>query len=168
MHDSSYQLCQKFVNAYAPFTQMKIADVGSQDVNGTYRSLFPDSQYTGFDICSGPGVDVVIESNDEWNLTDEQKNSYDVVISGQVLEHVQRPWIWIRNVAQLCKPGGIIWICAPNSWDFHEFPIDCWRVWPDGMRALFEDAGLCILDCFFEGPDTVGIGRKGILNETNN
>lgn len=30
----------------------------------------------------------------------------------------------------------------PVSWPYHEAPVDCWRVYPEGMRALYEEAGL--------------------------
>jgi hypothetical protein len=33
-------------------------------------------------------------------------------------------------------------------WPFHEYPIDCWRAYPDGMTALYEEGG------------TVTIGKK--------
>jgi hypothetical protein len=26
----------------------------------------------------------------------------------------------------------------PVSWVFHEAPVDCWRIYPEGMKALLE------------------------------
>jgi hypothetical protein len=34
---------------------------------------------------------------------------------------------------------------APVSWPYHEAPVDCWRMYPDGLCALYEDAGLEVL-----------------------
>lgn len=90
---------------------------------------------------------------------------YDIVLSGQVIEHVRRPWVWLRELARVCKPGGAVITICPVSWPFHEEPIDCWRIYPDGMRALYSDAGLEISlvrcqsldECEV---DTIAIGTK--------
>ena len=87
-------------------------------------------------------------------------NSFDVVVSTQVLEHVKHPWRWIKEVYRICKPNGIIYICTPNSIGYHAFPIDCWRVWPEGMNAVFEEAGVIPLDVYAINGDTTGIGSK--------
>lgn len=68
--------------------------------------------------------------------------SFDVVLSGNVIEHVRMPWRWMRELARVCVSGGRVITVNPVSWPFHEAPIDCWRCYPDGMRALCEDAGL--------------------------
>lgn len=68
--------------------------------------------------------------------------SYDVVLAANVIEHVRKPWIWLNEVARICKPGGLVIIVSPISWPYHEAPIDCWRIYPEGMRALFEEAAL--------------------------
>lgn len=161
MHASSFDHCRHFVEQYLDDrTVLQIADVGSYDVNGTYRPLFtrPCWEYVGFDVVAGPNVDVVLpQGNDElWTPA----AAFDVVVSGQCVEHVQKPWQWIKHVASLAKKGGIVWIAGPNTWVYHEYPIDCWRIWPDGMRALFDEAGLQEISCFYEGADTIGIARK--------
>jgi hypothetical protein len=33
----------------------------------------------------------------------------------------------------------------PVSWHYHEAPVDCWRIYPEGMKALADDAGLEVL-----------------------
>ena len=161
MHESSLERCRDFIGQYLTNRKaLSIADVGSYDVNGSYRSLFdrPGWEYTGFDVAAGPNVDHVLPQEDdaEWPFVGQ----FDVVISGQCVEHVRKPWKWIRQVASLAKPGGLVWITGPNTWVFHEHPIDCWRIWPDGMRALFDEAGLHEIACGYCGPDTVGIAFK--------
>ena len=39
---------------------VNVLDIGSYDVNGTYRKIFNDPiyQYTGMDMSSGPNVDI--------------------------------------------------------------------------------------------------------------
>lgn len=165
MHDNSLKLCREFVERYLPRDKpLRIADVGSYDVNGTYRPLFGAAlwSYVGFDVRQGPNVDVLLADPEHWNTPQEHLGAFDVVISGQTMEHVRRPWRWIRDVASLAKPGGLIWIAAPNTDVFHEHPIDCWRVWPEGMRAILEDGRLDIVSCYLAGPDTVSVSRKPV------
>ena len=49
-----------------------------------------------------------------------------------------------RTNSRICKPGGLVITIGPVSWPYHEAPIDCWRAYPEGMRALHEDAGLVV------------------------
>ena len=160
MHESSYKLCESFVNNYlSTYLSLKVADCGSFDVNGTYRPLFTKGnyEYRGFDIQEGPNVDTVVDFESD---TIPEKESFDVVISGQCMEHVRRPFAWMRGIASLAGQGGLVWVCAPNTWHYHEHPIDCWRVYPEGMKACMEDAGLEVIECTMVGFDTYGVARK--------
>ncbi|NIP82962.1 MAG: hypothetical protein GWM90_28535 [Gemmatimonadetes bacterium] len=64
------------------------------------------------------------------------------MLASSVLEHVPRIWVWIHELARICRPGGHVVIINPVSWHYHEAPVDCWRMYPAGARALFEEAGL--------------------------
>jgi SAM-dependent methyltransferase len=74
-------------------------------------------------------------------------NTFDVVVAGQVVEHVRRIWRWVPELARVTKPGGKIVIVSPISWSYHEAPVDCWRIYPEGMQALCTEAGLRIITC---------------------
>jgi hypothetical protein len=41
--------------------------------------------------------------------------------------------------------GGLVITINPVSWPFHTAPFDCWRIYPEGMKALYEDSGLEVL-----------------------
>lgn len=160
MDHQSMRLCEEFAGKWLdPKVPLAIGDVGSKDVNGSYRSLFafPKWIYVGMDIEPGPNVDIVLPNEYEWDFPSLQ---FDVIISGQVLEHVRKPWKWIHSLASILKPNGIIFISAPNTFQFHPYPFDCWRIWPEGVRALFEEANIKEEDIFAEDYLTVGVGRK--------
>lgn len=160
MHPTAYADAKRFVAKYLDAKQtFRIADVGSLDVNGTLRPLFARKgwEYTGLDIAAGPKVDIVLPAPYDWPA--ELQGRFDVVVSTQVVEHVPHPWRWIKSVAGLAKPGGLVYVCTPNTIEYHAYPVDCWRIWPDGMRPLLEEAGLTVLECYAEGRDTTGIGR---------
>lgn len=159
MHPTAYADAQEFVAKYLDGRgSLSVADVGSYDVNGTLKPLFARDgwTYTGLDIAAGPNVDQVLPSAYDWPA--QLQGRFDVVVSTQVVEHVPHPWRWIRSVAGLAKPGGMIYISTPNTIEYHPYPVDCWRIWPDGMRALFEEAGIEVVDCYAKGRDTTGIG----------
>jgi|HubBroStandDraft_6_1064221.scaffolds.fasta_scaffold246729_2 SAM-dependent methyltransferase len=71
-------------------------------------------------------------------------DTYDVVISGNVAEHVRELWTWMVELARVTKPGGQIVTISPVSWTYHEAPVDCWRIYPAGMEALSRFAGLAV------------------------
>ena len=34
--------------------------------------------------------------------------AYDIVFSGQVIEHVRKIWLWIKELTRICKVGGLV------------------------------------------------------------
>ncbi len=123
-----------------------IYDLGSQDVNGSYRPIFsePKWQYMGLDMVPGKNVDVVLHTPYVWS--EISRNSADVLISGQAFEHIKYFWITMLEVARVLKPGGICCILAPSSGPEHRYPLDCWRFYPDGMIALAHFAQMEVLE----------------------
>lgn len=156
MHPSSMEAMNMFLCLYLDKNQTySILDVGSFDVNGTYKELIPNEslwKYTGMDIVPGNNVDIV-----GW---DNIKYKYDVIISGQTLEHVKRPWDWLLNLVSHLKENGIVCIIAPHTFPEHRYPIDTYRYYPDGMRDLFEYAGIKELQIYKNVKDTIGIGER--------
>lgn len=123
-----------------PDKDLEILDVGSLDINGSYRGLFsnPKWHYTGLDIVPGKNVDMVSMDPYHYPYKDE---SFDIVISGQCLEHVEDMYAWAEEVIRLVKKDGVLIIVVPSIWGEHRFPIDCWRIFPDGLRFLFSKRG---------------------------
>ena len=137
MHTSSLLRMKWFVDNYLKGSQEKsVLDVGSYDVNGSYRCLFDDSKFTyvGLDMQNGPNVDYVPTSAYKW--IEIEDDSFDVVISGQALEHIEFFWITVAEMVRVLKKDGLICIIAPNGFGEHRYPVDCWRFFSDGMVAL--------------------------------
>jgi SAM-dependent methyltransferase len=154
---------EEFVKKYLDTEkELKILDVGSSSVGGqpSYRTMFNSTRwkYYGLDIHGGDNVDIVAKDLYEWGLEFE---SYDVIISGQCLEHVKDTKEWIKQVDKYLKKNGIVCIIAPWQWRQHRFPVDCWRILPDGMEFLLKDiCGFKMLECFLKEADCVGIAIK--------
>ena len=113
-----------------------VLDVGSYDVNGCYKEIFTSRgcQYLGLDMEAGPNVDLIPDCVYEWKeLEDDQ---FDVVISGQALEHIEFFWVTVSEMVRVTKKNGLICIIAPNGFEEHRYPVDCWRFFTDGMVAM--------------------------------
>lgn len=124
---------------------LRVLDVGSMDVNGSYRQFFDDPawSYTGLDMEAGNGVDVVLPQPYDWSAV--ASGSFDVVISGQAFEHIEFPWVTILEVARVLRPGGLLCLIVPSGGYEHRYPVDCWRYYPDGIRALARWADLDVV-----------------------
>lgn len=134
MHGSSYDTMVSLLLKYATNITGKVLDVGSYDINGSYKYIFGSGyDYQGLDIIPGPNVDIVTKDPYKWPIKD---NTYDIIISGQCLEHVEAPWLWIEEIYRVCKPEGLTIIIAPWASGEHKHPKDCWRILPDGMHYL--------------------------------
>jgi len=75
---------------------------------------------------------------------------YDIVLSGQVIEHVAKPWKWLKEIKRVTKNNGVIMMISPISWPYHEAPVDCWRIYPSGIKAIADEIGLSVELCLFE------------------
>lgn len=156
MHTSSYEKMQDFRNRYLSGQEDRslfIYDLGSQDVNGSYRSLFsePYWRYIGLDMVAGKNVDVVLRTPYVWQ--EITGSSADVVVSGQAFEHIQFFWITMLEIARVLKPSGICCILAPSSGPEHRYPLDCWRFYPDGMTSLAHFAQMEVLEATTQWDD---------------
>ncbi len=176
MHASSFAHMQNFKEKYLSkltSDELTIFDLGSMDVNGTYREIFdnPAWHYRGLDLAEGKNVDIVLKNTYSWK--EIKTDSVDVLISGQAFEHMEFFWITMLEVARVLKPGGLCCIIAPSSGFEHRYPVDCWRFYSDGFSALARFARLKVLEVFSrnkKGPkdndekdlwkDTVMICRK--------
>jgi SAM-dependent methyltransferase len=149
MHDSSMLRMKWFKENFCSNDNKTkvVLDVGSYCVEGhqSYRDFFNGDlfKYIGLDMAEGPNVTIRVKTPYQWNEVSD--NFCDILISGQAFEHIEFPWITIREIARVVKPNGLICIIAPNGLGLHRYPVDCWRYYSDGMIALAKWAGLEIL-----------------------
>jgi len=145
MHTSSLYNMKVFRDSYLLGKQdLKIMDIGSLNLNGSYEELFTKWEYIGVDIVAGNNVDIVLEDPYKWQ--EIETDSVDVVISGSAFEHIEFFWLTMEEIVRILKPGGVCCIIAPSSGPMHHHPVDCWRFLPDGFRALARYVGLEVLE----------------------
>ncbi len=101
------------------FSGRRVLEIGSLDVNGTVRGLFCDCAYTGIDVAPGPGVDVVAEGQDYAGASE----SFDTVISCEVMEHNPHWAATFDNMIRMTRPGGLVLMtCATTGRPEHGTP----------------------------------------------
>jgi SAM-dependent methyltransferase len=157
VHDNSLLLFKRYaLDYFAP--ERDVLEIGPDGFPSTYRQVAPEraGAWDTLDLAGGPELTYQAAGEYEFPVEDDR---YDIVFSAQVLEHVPLVWIWMREVARVCKPGGIVITINPVSWPFHKSPRDCWRVYPDGMSALYDDSSLEVVLSRWESLETPGYRR---------
>jgi SAM-dependent methyltransferase len=140
MHTNSKLLFQKY--AIACFQPgMKVLEIGPDTFPSSYQKLAAQDgmRWDTLDLYDSPSLTYPKSPLYSFPVPD---CAYDIVLSGQVIEHVAKIWKWMPELARVVKPGGRVITINPASWPYHDAPIDCWRIYPKGMEALSEEAGL--------------------------
>ena len=139
MHKSSMLRMKWFADNYVAKlngNKIKILDVGSYSVNGSYKEIFNDEkfEYIGLDMEMGPNVDLVMKNPYDWS--ELKTDDFDIIISGQAFEHIEFFWIIMSEMTRVLKKDGLMCIIVPNREVEHRYPVDCYRFYSDGMVAL--------------------------------
>jgi len=118
-----------------------VLEVGSRDVNGSVRPFIETLnplKYIGVDIIEGPKVDQICAAEDILNEFGEE--SFDIVVSTEMLEHVKDWKKVINNFKDILKPQGIVIITTRSKgFPIHGYPEDYWRFEVADMANIFSD-----------------------------
>jgi SAM-dependent methyltransferase len=137
MHKNALIHAEKFYNTYCSTNpqDLKVVEIGSYDVSGSVKPFFRDvKEYVGVDFTPGPGVDVILTDPYEFPFKD---NTFDVLLTTSCFEHSEMFWLTFLEGMRILKPNGLFYLNVPSSWMcYHQFPVDCWRFYPDSGRAL--------------------------------
>jgi len=144
---------------------LKVLEVGSADFNGGYRQVLNllECHYTGVDLEPGEGVDIVLEDPYVLPFPD---SSFDIVVTGQTLEHADFFWRTFSEICRVASPTGVVIVLVPSAGGAHRYPIDSYRFMPDAMASLAKHAGVTLVESWITpyGPwhDNVGVFRKEV------
>ena len=135
------------------FTDVKVLDIGSLDINGNTRHFFSHPfSYCGVDLALGNNVDVACPGH-----LFESSYQFDVVMSGECFEHDLYYGRTILNMIKLLKPKGLmIFTCASTGRPEHgtlrtspdnaPFLAGMSEKWANYYKNLTEDDIRCFLD----------------------
>lgn len=119
----------------------EVLEVGAIDINGSLRPIIEamsPEKYIGIDLEDGPGVDFVCDVKNLTKIYGEE--SFDIIISTEVLEHVDDWRLAINNIKKICRPGGSILLTTRSKgFPYHAHPHDHWRFELEDIRDMFSD-----------------------------
>lgn len=128
-----------------------VLEVGSRDINGTVRKLFPEEGYVGIDIMAGSGVDIVLDIMSPQTVEDLESRNFNTIVATELLEHVKEPWTALDNMYEILMLGGIIVLSWPWDIVIHNEP-DFWRATPAALEYLLQRSGFIDINLEFDGP----------------
>ncbi len=139
-----------------------VIEVGSMDVNGSVRSIVEalgPARYIGVDLCEGPGVDMICAAEDLVDVFGCE--TFDLLISSEMLEHVREWKCVIRNFKRLLRPHGYLFATTRSKGFFyHDYPHDFWRYELEDMKDIFSDFNLLALESDPLAPGIFMLARK--------
>lgn len=158
MHESVLAFLKRHIHP-EEIRHKRILEVGSCNVNGSPRDIvepMKPNQYIGVDAGPGRGVDMIVNAEHLWQKF--ERESFDVVLSTQMLEHVVN---WKRIVSQLklmVRPNGLLYVTtASPGFPYHPYPIDVWRFSNSDFRKIFSDMKILAIE---DDPQAPGIFIK--------
>jgi SAM-dependent methyltransferase len=142
MHGSVF----RFVEARALASDVagkKVLEVGSLDVNGSVREIIETlgpAGYIGVDIRPGPKVDRLCAASEL--VAAFGVESFDLVVSTEMLEHAEDWRGAVSNMKQVLAPGGLLLITTRSpGFPKHDHPGDYWRFTRQDALEIFSDMG---------------------------
>lgn len=143
MHPSSIknmEICRNMILSRLPEKPV-ILDVGGRSLvpekDRSYLPVWKDyaGEYLIADTVRGLGVTHVMKGPYSLPFKDD---SVDVVVSGQVLEHVKNPFRLVSEMTRVTREWVVI--IAPSAGPRHD-DVDCWRFMDDAFAAIAEETG---------------------------
>jgi SAM-dependent methyltransferase len=132
----------------------RVLDYGCADM--PYRSFFaPEIEYVGADLSGNQDAAVMLAPDGTVPVASE---SFDGVLSTQVLEHVQDPDRYLAECFRVLRPGGRLLLSTHGVFPYHPDPVDLWRWTGEGLTRQVESAGFQIVR--LEG--VIGMAATGL------
>jgi SAM-dependent methyltransferase len=121
-----------------------------------YRVFMPNARLALADMpgdneASAPHLDYVLEPGLPCPAADE---TFDGVLSTQVLEHVPDPGAYLGDSFRMLRPGGELLLTTHGTWEEHPCPVDLSRWTVQGLRDEVKQAGFDVVECM---PVTCGV-----------
>lgn len=145
-----------------------VLEVGSYNVNGSVREILEPlgpRSYTGIDVVSGPGVDVVCPAENIKKHFEDRE--WDIVISTEMLEHAENWRTVVEQMRRAVRPGGLLLVTARGPGFAYHNPPDHWRFTLTDFANAFSQRS--ILLALMNDPQAPGVfvlarvGREAML-----
>jgi SAM-dependent methyltransferase len=142
---------------------LHVLEVGSRNVNGSVRPLFAGAEeYVGIDRDMGEGVDQECTVEEYLRLRDRE--TFDVVVSAEMLEHAADWKAAFRAMCELLVPGGTLLLTTRSEGFPRHNPPDYWRFDPACLIPACRACGLKPLIVALD-PQVPGVFLKAVKLE---
>ena len=164
--DLQYSQLVRDLKAVAPKTHGRLLDVGCGEK--PFESIFRPyvTEYVGVEYTPTFGATQTSARSTKPDFLYDGKTlpfeaqSFDTVISIQVLEHTPDPQHLLNEMARVVKKDGVVLVCVPFSFRLHEEPNDYFRYTLHGLRSMFDTAGLRVDEVWSQGDLWSVLGHK--------
>jgi 2-polyprenyl-3-methyl-5-hydroxy-6-metoxy-1,4-benzoquinol methylase len=102
----------------------RIAEI-NRDVMGT------DIDPEGVKILAAQGFNVIYADA----ITMDLGKRFDTIVAGEIIEHLENPGQFLRNMRKHLKDDGVIIISTPNPF----YSGSSWKIWRYGKPSVHED-----------------------------
>ena len=166
MHKSAHMRREWFFYTYKNYLEtigggcVKILDVGGKNYNDIWEDDFAlvNHKRDILDIQESPEVTIVPQDPYHWSeIADE---TYDLVYSANVFQHIDFFWLTVKEIQRVLKQGGIFVMIAPSVRYNGKFPRANWAFNQDGLCALAKWAGLEVIDASVAGIPSADVGGR--------
>ena len=144
----------KSIKRLSKHVKGRVLDVGCS--NKPYEDLFTVESYIGLEIDSVTNrLNKKADFFYDGNSFPFKQESFDTILTSQVLEHVFNPDKFLNNINRVLVNGGVLIISVPFMGDEHEKPYDYGRYTSFGLKHLLEKHGFEVIEQY---KTTVGFG----------
>jgi len=67
--------------------------------------------------------------------TMDLQRQFDAIIAGEIIEHLENPGLFLRNMRKHLKPEGVLLVSTPNPF----YTAQSWKIWRYGRPMVHED-----------------------------
>jgi 2-polyprenyl-3-methyl-5-hydroxy-6-metoxy-1,4-benzoquinol methylase len=94
-------------------------------------TLGVDIDPEGVRILNEQGFKAIVGNVEEMDLGQQ----FDTIIAGEIIEHLENPGRFLRNMRRHLKSNGVIIVSTPNPF----YSGSAWKIWRYGQPAVHED-----------------------------
>lgn len=102
-----------------------------QIASATSDLLGVDIDPEGVEVLNQQGFKVIVGDVETMDL----KRQFDTIVAGELIEHLENPGMFLRNMHRHLKPAGVIIISTPNPF----YAGSVWKIWRYGKPAVHEE-----------------------------
>ena len=149
MIEASLRRCKEYISG-------TLLDVGCGRKPYANTYFAGATSYTGVDYFTETSQPDIVASAVDLPVDNQ---SFDTVVSTELLEHVPEPLRALREMHRVLKPGGYLILSTPMYWPRHEIPYDFFRYPYDGLLYLLKESGFELVRMFNRGHAYVFLGQ---------